>query len=532
MSLITLQDPRAPAAIAITMIDDDPEEFFITSRVLEKARTPFIFNHIKPTAATNINAELTSSRCDIILLDHHLGTTNGLHILQQLSPSNRPSIVVLTDDDDVDLIDNYLELGAEHFMRKSELSADLIERTLLFLTFRHGLLAEMKGNQEASLRRERLTTLGALAAGAAHEYNNLSAVIMGEAELLIRELQHNPDAHQRLQRILDAIERSKSIGLGLAKLGAATTSNALSFVEPAIDHALTRITSHIDRQSIILETNININGVQIALSHDEIQHVIFNVVLNAIHAVTTKTQGIVSITAKVSKAQCMIIITDNGMGIPSTDLHRLADPFFSRKHGGTEIPTYPHGITGVGLGLTVTKTLTERAGGTLDITSSPAGTTVTLTIPATMATQVSVPLQTRQVVSSGPKRILVVDDNESLLEIISETLKYAGYEVHGYTQGKKALAYHQHYQADFIISDLHMPIMSGEEFLAHINLHQDQHHLPNVPVIITTGDPALVTIPGASLTIVETLIKPFHMGQLVDQVRSYFQAVGTKTTQS
>ena len=209
-------------------------------------------------------------------------------------------------------------------------------------------------------------------------------------------------------------------------------------------------------------------------------------------------------------------ITDTGTGMDAATLARALEPFFTTKEQGK----------GTGLGLSIARSFAEQSGGALAMTSNPGrGTTVRMWLPVaeTAATaadggQPCVPPL------PGPCRLLIVDDEPLVREVLAEELENCGYEVVQADRGAKALALLQAgTPIDLLISDLSMPEMDG---IAVIRAARQRR--PRLPTILLTGfagDAAALSVTGIVNGGPFALVrKPITTGELTDRVAELLAA--------
>jgi CheY-like chemotaxis protein len=213
-----------------------------------------------------------------------------------------------------------------------------------------------------------------------------------------------------------------------------------------------------------------------------------------------------------------LTVADGGTGMDAGTLARAREPFFTTKKSSG----------GTGLGLALAHSFAEQSGGTMTIESRlGAGTTVRLWLPeAAPATisQAAAPA-TAPAMNGGmasPPRILVVDDEAMIREVLSQHLADAGYDVLGAGSGAEALALAATQTMDGLITDLSMPGMNG---LAVIRGLQARH--PGLPAVLLTGyagDETALAMNGAMSGTFSLLRKPVSEVQLIDRLRALLAA--------
>lgn len=210
--------------------------------------------------------------------------------------------------------------------------------------------------------------------------------------------------------------------------------------------------------------------------------------------------GTVTITVSQDEQQSLrFAIRDTGEGIPPAAFDRIFEKFGqldSRK-------------VGTGLGLAFCKLAVEAHGGRIHVESTPgAGSTFSFTVPLVRAVD--------DVEDTAPKRILVADDDPSILGLITEILKRANYEVDTAANGKEALAKIERTRYDVVMLDLMMPGVSGFDVLARLPVRRPQ---PRFVVIMSAAPPDVIAN-AVSLNVFAALRKPFELGEIITTVRA------------
>jgi CheY-like chemotaxis protein len=215
----------------------------------------------------------------------------------------------------------------------------------------------------------------------------------------------------------------------------------------------------------------------------EVRELLLNLIFNAIDAMPSG--GTITITTKTGQdGWAEVLVEDTGIGMSAEVLGRIFEPFFSTK-----------GAKGSGLGLSVSRTIAQRYGGTLTATSMVGvGTTFTLRLPpapassgvGTESVQASAPVAVRTPVAAVARpqgrRVLLVDDQVEVLMVVSRMLRSLGHDVVTAGDGPAALSAATQGAVDLVLTDYHMPGMNGGEVASRL-----QRVAPTVPVVIFSG---------------------------------------------
>ncbi|MCL1095399.1 sensor histidine kinase [Shewanella kaireitica] len=211
---------------------------------------------------------------------------------------------------------------------------------------------------------EKLTALGELTAGIAHEINNPTAVILGNMELLKYELGDNADVvEEEIELVIQQVGRISTIIRSLLQYSRPGEFNApleMHQITPIIEEMLVLVRHSIHKQEVVLHQELNAS-YPIQVNRPQLLQVLINIVVNAAHAINDKGQIWIRTYDWVQRGEPVgvkIEIEDEGKGIPEEELNRIFDPFYTTRKDGT------------GLGLSLSYGIIKRIGGTIDVTST------------------------------------------------------------------------------------------------------------------------------------------------------------------
>ncbi|MBZ4686478.1 MAG: sensor histidine kinase [Clostridiales bacterium] len=234
--------------------------------------------------------------------------------------------------------------------------------------------------KEHALRQaEKLSSLGLLASGVAHELNNPLGVISAYAEDLQEQLAEGNaqdlviegELQYYLQIIIKQSRRCKEIIGNLLNFARKSRSeNEKVDLRQVVDNTLQLVKYRIEKKEIATEVNIPNSIPTLTANFGDLQQVLLNVITNALDAL--ETGGWLKISASIEEKHLFLKIMDNGSGIEQDDLNRIFEPFFTTKEPGR----------GTGLGLSICYGIMQKMGGRIAVESVPGeGTTVTLVFP-------------------------------------------------------------------------------------------------------------------------------------------------------
>lgn len=365
-------------------------------------------------------------------------------------------------------------------------------------------LSERKRVEEQLVRAERLRATGELAAGVAHNVNNLLSIILGHAELL-RLWHHNgtltpAKLGDGLQTITQAVEDGAAMVRRLNEFTRTTLSRAPESVDIV---ALAREAVALTRPR--WQAAAQAHGASIDLVLDlapvppvrgvasELQEALVNLILNAADAMPQG--GRLTLATRQAEDLVEVSVGDTGIGMPPDVQARLFEPFFTTK-----------GLVGPGLGLAVTHSIVQRHGGKIHVESAPGqGSRFTIHLPAARPEKPA-PKRPRRAAPHA-LRLVVVDDEAAVLKLLREFLRLDHHEVRAFASPADALASIASDPPDAVLTDVAMPGMTGWDLARQLG--------GQVPVILVTGwGDANGATPVAVHGVVSVLYKPFGLEDL------------------
>jgi signal transduction histidine kinase/ActR/RegA family two-component response regulator len=372
-------------------------------------------------------------------------------------------------------------------------------------------IEEQKRIREQFSQIEKMSALGELASGVAHDFNNTLAGVLGRAQLLLE----TKDSAK--------VEAGLNIIIKTAKDGARTVKRIQDFARQRRDHDF----QPVDVRLLLLDVgeitrprwknraaaaNIHINleiecapGVTAMGDESELREVLVNMVFNAVDALPNG--GTLTMAAKQTRDAVEILVRDTGMGMSEETRLRVFDPFFTTKDKA-----------GMGLGLAVSYGIIRRHDATVDVESQLGlGTTfrIRLPIPGRVAKThavtpfVNLPRRAR---TSSPTRILVVDDEEYVRDLLRDILEKEGCEAVVADGGYQALSLFENGNFDAVFTDIGMPGMNGWELSRAVRQRNT-----DIPVAVITGWGEAVGSQERQAAQVDwVLAKPFEAPQIAE----------------
>jgi signal transduction histidine kinase/CheY-like chemotaxis protein len=344
--------------------------------------------------------------------------------------------------------------------------------TLTDLTGHHDEQERARRKLEAELlQSQKIETVGRLAGGIAHDFNNLLTAILGYARLLQDQIGAESPMRQQVEEIFRAGERAAALTSQLLAFSRKekSSSNRVRLVE--VDDVLRdmeRMLIRLIGEDVRLELSLASSPWRTKIDSGQLQQIAMNLVVNAREAMPQG--GSLSIRSRYERSQTpsasdggsiVLEVQDSGIGIDEETRRRLFEPFFTTKGSGT------------GLGLATVKTLVERCGGTVQVSSKLGeGALFELRFPAHQPAGVDETAPIRALRPSGPAResVLVVEDDASVRFLVQRTLHDAGYRVTSAANGREALDFIERssIDVDLVLTDVIMPGLSGPQLLERI----------------------------------------------------------------
>lgn len=302
---------------------------------------------------------------------------------------------------------------------------------IAYLTELNRLLEEMHRSEETIAHQQRLQIMGTMTGGIAHEFNNLLTPIMGYADLLMMELPQDSEQYDSAVEIYEASVKAKDIIQQISSLSRKNMETAYKnmSVKKMLIRGLKMVRS-VCPSNIILKEKICLDDEYILCNETQMNQVILNICVNAIHAIDRKDGEIVveasladqkkldklnvsgrfQTTASENWSQYVCVeIRDNGCGMSRDVMNQIFDPFFTTKKGGK----------GTGLGLALAEQIIRSHKGCLDVESEPGqGSAFFIYLPVCEA-GVKSPMESPKY-RKGRRclRLLVVDDNPKVLKLL------------------------------------------------------------------------------------------------------------------
>ena len=374
---------------------------------------------------------------------------------------------------------------------------------------------EIKKMEEALVQTDKLKSLGTITAGVAHEFNNILAIISGNVQLLEKTYKGNEELTEVFSTIRKAADDGAEISNKMLQVTKTeqSTEKFVSFdlrdlIKQSIDFTMPRWKNMAQAKGI--NYHIETEGIkdipEVFCNPTELREVFVNIINNAMDAMPDG--GSISLSTRSDENTVFVSISDTGIGMSEEVNKKIFDPFFTTRRP-----------QGTGLGMSISYGIITRHNGKINVTSEEGkGTTFNLSIPICKeAVKRIVSPEPAQEIKTKKHHILVVDDKESICEILDAFLSGEGHTVKTIHNGAEAIELTRKENFDLVLSDLAMPEVTGYDVIKAMN------ELDKTPKIgLITGWDEELTFEEAKLKPDFIIKKPFELLELARQINDVF----------
>ena len=375
------------------------------------------------------------------------------------------------------------------------------------------MIAEAHSRHEAQREQEihaqKMAALGELSFGVAHNVNNTLTGILGRAQLILRNSNDETKIKAGLELIIKSAEDGAHIIRRIQDFARQRPSREFEIIsiaellkdacemtrprwESRSEFAQIRFALHADCQAYVKGDPV------------ELREVLVNMIYNAIDAMPSG--GEIRLTTQENRERVVVCVGDTGTGMSPEVKQRLFDPFFTTK-----------GKAGTGMGLAVSFGIIRRHEGSIEVDSEPGrGTTFKISLPKVMpeaAEAAGSPAEAHGISAADDKvRVLVVDDETHVREVLIEALEAEGCEVVSAQSGEIALALYEQYGGKFdaVFTDIGMPDMNGWELCTEI-----RERSKTIPLAIISGWADAISVQTRNAVNADWVVaKPFDINKI------------------
>jgi two-component system cell cycle sensor histidine kinase/response regulator CckA len=514
-------------SVRILHLDDDPKDADLIQSTLAADRIVCSLTHVRNKA--DFIAALEAGGFDLVLAEFAVPEFDGLSALKTVRSKwpDLPCILVSGTSDEEITVES-IRNGATDFIVKNRISrlAPAVHRTLKETEER----IERRRIEEQAIQSQKMEVFGQLAAGVAHDFNNILGVILGYSDLMMEKLAATDPMRKFTGEIHHAAVRASALTRQLLLF---CRKQAMQPVVLDLNQVVEGLNEMLQR---LIDENIQLTfvpGNEIGRARADAGHVgqvLMNLVVNARDAMPkggkliiatsnvvldeTYTQGHTGV--KPGK-YVMLSVSDTGVGMSDQVKAHLFEAFFTTKPKGK----------GTGLGLATSQTIVRECGGHIGLYSELGkGTTFKVYFP-----RVDLPLDSRTEflrklpLSRGTETLLLVEDEPSLRSLARNVLQEQGYQVLSASNGQDGLNVareHKGAPIRLIITDVIMPQMGGQVMAEELKATN-----PHLRILFTSGytDDA-VAHQCAIEAGMEFLAKPYTPAMLARKVRGLLDETG------
>jgi signal transduction histidine kinase/ActR/RegA family two-component response regulator len=386
-----------------------------------------------------------------------------------------------------------------------------IENAQLFSDLKQ-TLQELRQAQDQIVQAEKLRAMGEMASGVAHDFNNVLAVILGNIQLLLYQLDHL--SPEEIREGLKIIEQSSKDGAETVRRIQEFTGvrRDKEFVSLSLNEIITEVVNitqprwkdQTQKKGIQVGLAAQLGEIPLIMGNpSELREVLTNIIFNAVDAMPEGGKLTIA-TQPQAEGWVEVRIADTGIGMTEEVKKRIFDPFFTTK-----------GVTNSGLGMSVSYGIIKRHGGEILIESELGkGTTFIIHLPTGYGEEETAVKEVTPIKESRQARILVIDDEDSVRDILSRMLKTKGHQVVVASNGEEGIEQFRSQPFDLVFTDLGMPKISGWEVgktIKGIN--------PKIPIAMITGWGMELDREKMSESGIDLIVsKPFNFDQVIHLV--------------
>ncbi len=382
-------------------------------------------------------------------------------------------------------------------------------------------ITQLKKLEDQLQQAQKMESMGTLAGGIAHDFNNILVPMFGYLEMMLQDVPEDNPLHSHLAEVFNGAKRARDLVQQILSFGRQKDHELKPLkVHPVIKEALKLIKSSLP-STIEISQNIKTDCGLVMADLTQIHQIVMNLCTNAFHAME-ETDGKLTITLKevelsaedlkdpamIPGPHVCLTVADTGPGMEQGIIARIFDPYFTTKEEGK----------GTGLGLAVVHGIVKSYGGHISVYSELGkGTEFKVYLPVIKPQETAQIIEADLPIQKGNERILLIDDQDVIVQMIRQMLERLGYHVTARASSTDALeAFRtQPDKFDLVITDMTMPNMTGDKLAGElIKIRSD------IPVILCTGFSEIMSKEkAAAMGIKGFLMKPVVIKDLSGMIR-------------
>jgi signal transduction histidine kinase/CheY-like chemotaxis protein len=379
-------------------------------------------------------------------------------------------------------------------------------------------LAERQRLQGELLQVQKMESIGRLAGGVAHDFNNILTAIMSFAELSLMKLPEEHPVWHHLAAIRDASEKAAGLTHQLLAFSRKQVLEMSAVDLNAVVRDVSKLLARLIGEDIAVEIRPNAVRSTVRADRGQIEQVIMNLAVNARDAMPTGGRLVIETSPvaaddpmlrEFAREECvMLTVSDTGEGMTAEVRERIFDPFFTTKETGK----------GTGLGLSTVYGIVKQHNGHITVASAPGqGTAFRIVFPLTAAEGAGLPRDEEGEIPRGTETVLVVEDDAMIRELARQVLEPLGYRVLVTSTGDEALAASAAWtgRIHLLLTDVVMPGMQGNQLAEVLRAQR-----PGIKVLFMSGyTPDALAIQGLLEPGVALVHKPLRPATLLRHIR-------------
>ncbi len=388
-------------------------------------------------------------------------------------------------------------------------------------------ITESKRLEERFLQAHKMEAIGSLAGGIAHDFNNILFPIVGLSEMLLEDLPSGSIEHENAQEINNAGKRGADLVMQILTFSRQSEQKKIPIRIQQILKEVLKLTRATIPADIEILLDIQPDCGPVIADPTQIHQIAMNLITNAYHAVETAGGSIsikltedeydggnLPIPSLAPGQYALFSVSDTGSGIDPAVLDKIFEPYFTTKEMGK----------GTGLGLSMVYGIVTEHGGDIKVDSQMGkGATFNIYLPVIAKDAGQAFSQAAAADITGTERILLVDDEQTVVRLEKQMLERLGYHVAAWTSSFDALrAFKANpFAFDLVISDMAMPNITGDKLARELIAIR-----PDIPIIICTGFSERINQERAlAIGIKGFLMKPIVKSDMARMIRKALDGV-------
>jgi|GEM_PF-3199203 len=430
-------------SIRILVVDDSETEFFFLKKLFARNNPEDYLFEWEPDPEKAAE-HMRKSAYDVFLVDYQLGQITGLELIQEVRAAGcRSPIILITGYGHREIDLEAQKAGADDYLVKSDLTYRYVDKSIRYALERKKTEKSNFENQIKMSHALKMSALGEMSSGIAHEINNPLAIISALASVLLikanKAEELDPYFVESLNKVIKMCERIAKIVSGLASFSRHEKSDEFEAVD---------VSTLIKESANLCQGKLAHTGVRLRIGESkvdrmlrcrfgEMMQVLVNLINNAADAVSGMPDSWVSVDVAVEDEHLLIRVTDSGPGIPEDIRKKILQPYFTTKSRGK----------GTGLGLSISKVIVESHSGDIFIDENMENTCFAIRLPL-------MPPQ-----CSGA--ILVVDSDDQVREKFRGLLDGMPYTTLYAATAEEAVKHLARGALAYAFVEYHLPVVSG-----------------------------------------------------------------------